>query len=438
MPAARQVSRYSSAVDAPAVHPQPHRRLRIAGRQNLCPAHRPIGAHAGPPATPARRAASAGLRGDIGVERLAFAQIAAQNRIDQAAGARRIGDLCGLHGGIDHGVGGRARILELEQRHRQQGAHEEVEGSHRLRQHAAEDGLVAVDSPAPRRNSTSARAATARRGAPPRASCRAASSVTPSRRMRATRMAASERVPAAIARPRRLTAGRRIGARQALRPENRRRTRACGRRAAGARCAACRDRRPPRCPRRRAQHRAGRRRRRRGLRRTVGLVRGRSAFGLPDAQLHIVMRVSATGEGLKARTLRRMIFAASSSSRSAPRPCLILPHRWRRRGLGVLARLAAGHGIHRFAIKPPPSAASRSCKSSRRCRRPYRRCRAGEHRTGVETRVHAHDGDAGTASPARIARWMGAAPRQRGSSEACMLKQPSRGTPVPPAGRIEP
>ena len=32
-----------------------------------------------------------------------------------------------------------------------------------------------------------------------------------------------------------------------------------------------------------------------------------------------------------------------------------------------------------------------------------------------------------TASPAMIARWIGAAPRQRGSSEACRLKQPSRG-----------
>ena len=32
-----------------------------------------------------------------------------------------------------------------------------------------------------------------------------------------------------------------------------------------------------------------------------------------------------------------------------------------------------------------------------------------------------------SASPAMIARLIGAAPRQRGSSEACTLKQPSRG-----------
>ena len=32
-----------------------------------------------------------------------------------------------------------------------------------------------------------------------------------------------------------------------------------------------------------------------------------------------------------------------------------------------------------------------------------------------------------SASPARIARWIGAAPRQRGSSEPWMLMQPSTG-----------
>ena len=33
-----------------------------------------------------------------------------------------------------------------------------------------------------------------------------------------------------------------------------------------------------------------------------------------------------------------------------------------------------------------------------------------------------------SASPAMMARLIGAAPRQRGKSEACTLKQPSRGT----------
>ena len=32
-----------------------------------------------------------------------------------------------------------------------------------------------------------------------------------------------------------------------------------------------------------------------------------------------------------------------------------------------------------------------------------------------------------SASPASMARWMGAAPRQRGSSEAWMFRQPNRG-----------
>ena len=42
------------------------------------------------------------------------------------------------------------------------------------------------------------------------------------------------------------------------------------------------------------------------------------------------------------------------------------------------------------------------------------------------------------ASPASIARWMGAAPRQRGSSEAWMLRQPRRGRSSTHCGRIRP
>ena len=41
-------------------------------------------------------------------------------------------------------------------------------------------------------------------------------------------------------------------------------------------------------------------------------------------------------------------------------------------------------------------------------------------------------------SPASIARWIGAAPRQRGSSEAWMLRQPRRGSSSTHAGRISP
>jgi hypothetical protein len=41
-------------------------------------------------------------------------------------------------------------------------------------------------------------------------------------------------------------------------------------------------------------------------------------------------------------------------------------------------------------------------------------------------------------SPASIARWIGAAPRQRGSSEAWMLMQPRRGTVSTHCGRISP
>ncbi|MNS90089.1 hypothetical protein D3C72_1241230 [compost metagenome] len=41
-------------------------------------------------------------------------------------------------------------------------------------------------------------------------------------------------------------------------------------------------------------------------------------------------------------------------------------------------------------------------------------------------------------SPAMMARWIGAAPRQRGSSEPCRLKQPRRGASSTSGLRIWP
>jgi hypothetical protein len=41
-------------------------------------------------------------------------------------------------------------------------------------------------------------------------------------------------------------------------------------------------------------------------------------------------------------------------------------------------------------------------------------------------------------SPASIARWIGAAPRQRGSREACTFQQPRRGIASTAGGRIRP
>ena len=41
-------------------------------------------------------------------------------------------------------------------------------------------------------------------------------------------------------------------------------------------------------------------------------------------------------------------------------------------------------------------------------------------------------------SPASIARWIGAAPRQRGSNEAWMLRHPRRGQARTAGGRISP
>ena len=43
-----------------------------------------------------------------------------------------------------------------------------------------------------------------------------------------------------------------------------------------------------------------------------------------------------------------------------------------------------------------------------------------------------------SASPAMIARWIGAAPRQRGNNDACKFTQPSLGADSAPTGRIKP
>src|ERR1700693_3564974 len=46
--------------------------------------------------------------------------------------------------------------------------------------------------------------------------------------------------------------------------------------------------------------------------------------------------------------------------------------------------------------------------------------------------------EAGIHSPAMIARWIGAAPRQRGNKEACKFKQPSLGAARIGMGNIRP
>ncbi len=86
--------------------------------------------------------------------------------------------------------------------------------------------------------------------------------------------------------------------------------------------------------------------------------------------------------------------------------------------------------------------AARAITAGRRSRpRPAVSCRVagGLQRVDPHLLAHASTGPSSrpslirmtwtpvTASPAMIARWIGAAPRQRGSSEACRLKQPRRG-----------
>ena len=123
------------------------------------------------------------------------------------------------------------------------------------------------------------------------------------------------------------------------------------------------------------------------------------------------------------------------------------------RRFGLVDLGGVGHAV--LGLRPPtsgdlasaPSARdqdraergqSAPCSVARRCRR--RRCRASreQHVAGVEAGVHLHDRDAGLASPASIARWIGAAPRQRGSSDAWMFRQPWRGSASSHGGRMRP
>ena len=61
-----------------------------------------------------------------------------------------------------------------------------------------------------------------------------------------------------------------------------------------------------------------------------------------------------------------------------------------------------------------------------------------QHRAGVEPFLHRMMVTPLISSPARIARWIGAAPRQRGSSEAWTLMQPALGASRIGLGRISP
>ncbi len=107
------------------------------------PALRPVLAQ--PRREPVRSGVTGGgTSGDIGLERLALAQIPPQQRIDEPR--RAAGGFGRAHRRIDHGIVGCARILELEQRHRQDGANQRLERLSGLREQAAQDGLVPIEA----------------------------------------------------------------------------------------------------------------------------------------------------------------------------------------------------------------------------------------------------------------------------------------------------
>ena len=88
------------------------------------------------------------------------------------------------------------------------------------------------------------------------------------------------------------------------------------------------------------------------------------------------------------------------------------------------ARRAPGRPA-RAPSAPAPRCASTSCSSPAVMSGADRHALREADGPGVEPLVHAHDASPPSrVSPAMMARWIGAAPRQRGRAEACRLRQP--------------
>ena len=149
-------------------------------------------------------------------------------------------------------------------------------------------------------------------------------------------------------------------------------------------------------------------------------------------------RRRATGRrrapGARARTAGRRQSSRASSRRSfggvgdarrpaaAAAPARRAPARRAPRRSACAPSAASVVGQAAGGRRPARSASPRAAASGR-CRAPASICM-------MVTPV--------SRSPARIARWIGAAPRQRGSSEAWTLRQPRRGASRIGVGRISP
>ncbi len=126
-------------------------------------------------------------------------------------------------------------------------------------------------------------------------------------------------------------------------------------------------------------------------------------------------------------------------SRCPFRPCRSWRHRWRPRPVAA-----------RSPMRPAPAGPARAPSGRRRvppADRGVRRRSCPARWTGVRARQTGPVSSpssiritvaAVSVSPAMMARWIGAAPRQRGRADACRFRQPSRGASRTGFGRIRP
>ena len=149
--------------------------------------------------------------------------------------------------------------------------------------------------------------------------------------------------------------------------------------------------------------------------------------------------VSAIGQGLKARTLRSRamaeVFQCSRASALSSLCAYSMPVPDCARASG---RLPATSRDRPSPSTSAPSRARRSCRLP-----PVSSSAIGVRRsssTGPVSRPASIciRATPDCRSPARIARWIGAAPRQRGSSEACTFQQPCTGIASTDGDRMRP
>ena len=420
IPSAARRAAYASAVDAARVHAQAHRRMHVARGEHLLPRRRIGRAYALDP--PGRVLMMRdGVGGQPRIERRPRAQEAAQQRIHIALRARALHRSAGPRRLVDHGVIGVAPRFERVERAPQQRLDQRIGGAGAARQRR-DDGL---------------RAAIAAQRAVAQVGQRAARG---GRRVRPV-------LGGALQFRRQAAAGR-----DARDQRGRRSERLSERRQGGRRLESGKPRRKSAAPRRVPPARCS-------------SVTSSASFAAGD------LHAARAGFQHRARACRcpaaqcaRQIFdrlAAQLRARAgdrAQRADLALDFRMRPRpvDLGVLladlARIAgAGFGLRHRAAR-----ARRRCRRARarwRARRARRACRAGIARRrprAIASGCRESSGPVSSPasicmivipvsrSPASSARWIGAAPRQRGSSEAWMLSAPCGATSSARGGRINP